>query len=271
MNPLTFSFDPDSPEKYVELCPYAADIGPALWAQLAADIGREASLTAYSAEQLAFRWEQGCAAVAVCRELIVSYTSLVPVFDTDTRADLSQRLGLPVAQLPPVDIYEFASGWTHLDFRRRGISLHLRRHLLARFDHPDILQVSISIGLGASPVLERMGWQIIGWEQIAWVSSLIGLPAAAAGDHLDHGWQPPAELKRYNGEHIVPSQAKTHPWDRYCHFWVSNPALARHTDDQLQQLLHGDLTRWHTALGQTQTRPSAFGWKPILFGPENLA
>jgi len=271
MNSLIFSFEPHSSQKYVNLHPLAAPPAPAQWTQLAADIGREASLTAYTAQQLAHRWEQGCAVLAAYDGRIVSYTSLVPVFNADSRARLSQLLNLPADQLPAVNVYEFASGWTHPDFRRRGISLQLRRCLLARFDRPDILQVSISIGLGASPVLERMGWQIIGWQQIAWVSSLIGLPAAAAGANINRGWQPPAELKQYNGAPIIPSQTKTHPWSRYCHFWVSNPALARDTDKQLQQLLHRDLLRWQTALGPTQTRPSAFGWKPILFGPENLA
>ncbi len=270
MNSLTFSFDPYSPQKYVELSPYPADIAPLLWAQLAADISREASLTAYSAEMLSHRWQQGYAAIAVCREKIVSYTSLVPVFNADTRTHLEQLLNLPADQLPPIDMYEFASGWTHVDYRRKGISLQLRRHLLTRFDRPDILQVSISIGLGASPVLERMGWQIMGWQHIAYVSSLIGLPAAAASDHLDHGWQPPARLKQYNGDHIVPSQAKTHPWNDYCHFWVSNPALAHQTDAKLQRLLQGNLACWHNAVGQTQTRPSEFGWKPILFSVENM-
>ena len=64
---------------------------------------------------------------------IVSYTSVVPVFSTATRPQLSAILGLEAARMPPVDLFEFATGWTQPDYRRKGISLQLR--LLAALQH----------------------------------------------------------------------------------------------------------------------------------------
>ena len=264
--PLTYSFNESAAQKHVELFPLETGIvREPSWQALADSIARETSLTAYPPQVLKKRWQQGYAAMAINEGEIVSYTSVVPVFSTATRPQLSAILGLEAARMPPVDLFEFATGWTQPDYRRKGISLQLRQKLLGRFSGPSCLHISISIGLGASPILERLDWRLIGWSNLAFVTSLIGVPTAGLEDKIGVGWSPPAELKRYEGEHLSPRQDQDHPWAEFCHFWVSNPALAVELNQQLSRLAGGNLHRWREAVVTVLTAPSEFGWKLILF------
>lgn len=266
MKPLTYTFVETPGQKHVELVAAAADTLTAPgWQTLAESIAQEASLTAYPAPVLARRWQQGYAAVAIEADEIVSYTSVVPVFSETSRPQLAALIGVEAGRMPAVDLFEFATGWTRPDCRRKGISLQLRQKLLERFSRPNCLHISISIGLGASPILERLGWQLVGWSKIPFVTSLIGVPTAGLEDKIGLGWSPPPELKRYEGEHLSPRQDTAHPWTEFCHFWVSNPALASELDRQLSTLVEAELRRWREAVVTVLTVPSEFGWKLILF------
>jgi hypothetical protein len=211
------------------------------------------------------RWRQGYAAIAMQAEQITGYTSVVPVYAAPRRAKLAQELGLSAGLLPAIDLYEFASGWTHPHFRRLGLSLRLRQKLLPQFSGPAGLCVSVGVGLGAAPVLERLGWRMLAWNEIPFASSLIGLPGAGPAVDPARVWQPPPGLAPYNGPPVVPSQQPHHPWEQYCHFLASDPALAAALNSRLEALMQGNLPRWLAVVAAVQTQPSEFGWKLIWF------
>ncbi len=267
MKSLTFTVKTSPAEKHVELTEVTRPvISDPTWQKLANNIAQEESLTSYPAAVLARRWEQGYAAIALKDDEIVSYTSVVPLFFTKTRQALSRELGIDYSQWPKVDMYEFASGWTHPSWRRKGISLQLRHDLLGQLDRSDCLIASISVGLGASYVLEKLGWQIAAWSKIAYVTGLIGLPTAGLeGEIQKIGWPLPPPLKRYEGKPVSPSQNPEHHWNDYCHFWISDLALAKALNHQLETLLETELHRWHEAVVEIIDIPAEFGWKPILF------
>ena len=150
-------------------------------------------MTSYPAHVLANRWQQGHAVLATLGDEIIGYSSVVLVFGEATRRKMSQEIGVGYSQMPSIDLCEFATGWTHPRWRRKGISLQLRRRLLAQLGGPTCLFVSVSTGLGASPVLERLGWQIVAWGKVAFVSSLIGIPTAGLAGKIGVGWRPPRE------------------------------------------------------------------------------
>lgn len=266
MKPLTYTFIEAPGQKHVELVTAAANtLTGSGWQTLAAAIALEASLTAYPAPVLANRWQQGYAATAIEAGEIVSYTSVVPVYSEASRRRLGAIIGVEAGQMPAIDLFEFATGWTRPDCRRKGISLQLRQKLLKRFSSLNCLHISVSIGLGASPILERLGWRLVGWSDIPFVTSLIGVPMAGLEDKIGVGWSPPPELKRYEGAHLSPRQDTGHPWAEFCHFWLSNPALASELNRQLSALVKDDLDRWREAVVAVLTTPSEFGWKLILF------
>lgn len=266
MKPLTYTFTESPHQKYVELMTASANhLTEPAWQSLAVSIAQEASLTAYPGPVLAHRWQQGYAAIAIESDEIVSYTSVVPVYSETSRRQLAALIGVEAGRMPAVDLFEFATGWTRPDCRHKGISLQLRQKLLERFSRPNCLHISISIGLGASPILERLGWQLVGWSKIPFVTSLIGVPTAGLEDKIGLGWSPPPELKRYEGEHLSPRQDTGHPWPKFCHFWVSNPTLAGALNQQLSTLVEAELHRWREAVVTVLTVPSEFGWKLILF------
>ena len=266
MKPLTYSFTETSFQKHVELVAAPGDnLTEAGWQSLAESIAREANLTTYPAPMLARRWQQGYAAVAIEADEIVSYTSVVPVYSEASRRQMGALIGVEADRMPAVELFEFATGWTRPDCRRKGISLQLRQKLLERFSSPNCLHISISVGLGASPILERLGWHLVSWSKIPFVTSLIGVPTVGLEDKIGLGWSPPPELKRYEGDHLSPRQDTDHPWAEFCHFWVSNPVLAGELNRELSTLVEADLFHWREAVVTVLTTPSEFGWKLILF------
>lgn len=221
---------------------------PGAWDEFADCVAGEPTLVAYPASVFRARWEQGCAAVALDDGHIVAYTSLMPAFDAALRGRLAAA-GYPgAALLPEVDLYEFVSGWTHPGWRRRDVSLALRRELLECFSAPNVLCTSVALGLGASPVLTRLGWAIVPWSQIPFASSLLAVPLAGYEEVLDKAWLMPERQQVYNGPPLVYEPGSTHPWKDFHHFWVARLALALSLEEQLCIAADGDLRGWRDAL-----------------------
>ncbi len=270
MEPLVFSVVETPDRQYVELCQSPIQSVPqAAWQKMAANIAYEESLTSYPADALSNRWQEGRAAVAIKDNEIVSYISLILVFSQATRLELSKQIGVAPDCMPNTDLYESATGWTHPAWRRKGISLQLRRQLLKRFNDPNCLYITIAVGLAASPVVARLGWRLVSWGEIACVSSLVGLPrTSAAGKISRTGRQLPPGMKLYAGKHITPDRQTTHPWQHFCHFWVSNLPLAVDLNRQLSGLVNQDLNRWRQAVVAVVANPPEPTWKPFLFNDD---
>lgn len=247
----------------VLLHPQTQPISDIIWQKLAANVAKEVSLTAYPPQVLAERWQQGRAAVAFWQGEIVSYISLVPVFTAPTRAKLAEIMELNPEQLPNIDINESATGWTHPDWRRQRLSFQLRQRLLDCFSQTNRLFVTIAVGLGAAPVVTRLGWQLVPWGEVAYVSSLVGLPQMAVADKIKVGRRLPPGMKLYRGATSTPNGSQ--PWPEFCHFWVSDLALAQTLNQQLALLLKQDLRRWREAFATVLMRDPHPTWKPFLF------
>jgi hypothetical protein len=151
--------------------------------------------------------------------------------------------------MPQIDVYEFTTAWTAPAWRRRGISSQMRPPLLNRCFSTDracspekTLGTSGMAGL-ASPVLAKLGWQIVAWSKVAFLSSFTGIPLNGFQPVNGVGWRPPINLERYEGEHIS-LQNSIHPWQKYAYFWTSDPALAENLDRDLRELAQGDLHHW---------------------------
>ena len=261
MDPLTFVVCSDTPEKEsspLKPCP-PDTISTAMWDELAACIANEGSLIPYPADALAQRCYEGYSAVAIAGGRIVSYISLAPVVLRDPGIHswtvITAGLGFDREIIPGADIYEFTNSWTDPAWRRQRISLALRPPLIERYLQGSTLGLSGMIGL-ASRVLARLGWQIIAWDAIPYVSSLNALPADDFPDYLAYGWRSPEELRRYQGPHL-PLDTPNHPWEKYSYCWVSDPVIARQLDQELASLMHGDLNRWRQAVVTAFTRPDS--------------
>lgn len=254
---LTFSFESTSPlaRGRVTLTPLADDveIPQRAWDRLAAGIAEEPTLIHYTSAVLAARWADGYAAVTVFKDEIVAYICLAPIYFDGNRHKFAQALRVDVAAMPDVDVYEFTTAWTAPAWRRRGISSQMRPPLLARCFHADgefsaapTLGASGMAGL-ASPVLAKLGWCIMAWSSVAFVSSFTGIPLNGFEPTHQVGWRPPVNLERYEGPHI-PLQDRCHPWGKYTYFWASEPALAQSLDRRIADLAQGDLHRWRRAV-----------------------
>jgi hypothetical protein len=239
-------------------------LAQAAWERLAANVAREPSLTPFPAETLRERWERGRAALLLQDHEIAAYVSLAPVFSEATRQELADVLGVPGRRIPPFKVYESLTGWTAKALRKRNISLHLRQPLLARFDRSECLFIGFTVGLGASPVLAKLGWQVMPWSQIAYVGSIIENSTVDCESGTPRGWHVHG-LTPYDGPPIRSFGDSKHDWASHCYFWISNAEVALALDHQLAALTNKNVCRWRGIWGQVVERVLLEGgWVPII-------
>lgn len=180
------------------------------WLVMVREIAENAPVIArFSAQELRARWLDNAAAIAVADHHILSYTSLIPI----------------EAGSVPFNVLEASSGWTHPMIRRQGIQVTLRRHLY--HDFSSALLLSYCVGVGASLVLKKLGWRLVGWDDYPNVSELVG---HISGKHLVHRLGDRVDLGSripYNGSLDSGDAAGMHSWDSYLHLWVSDLARAK--------------------------------------------
>lgn len=248
----------------------ACDINPTAWDEFAGYVALEPGLMALPGHVFRSRWEQGNAAVAVRHGHILSYTSLVAILDEAFKAQLAAVWPYLDSKLPPVDMFMAATGWTHPEWRHNNINLNLRYQLLQRFSAPDILCVGVTIGLGAGPVLTRLGWCVLPWSQIAYVSSLIAVPLAGYEDQVGQGWLVPHGSRLYEGPPLTYEGHSSHPWKQFSHFWVAREDLAQRLDTALCAASGGDLRRWRDAIVRARFVAPAPSWKLNFYEEQML-
>lgn len=226
------------------------EIPPAAWDELAAHVAQETALSSYPAAALRARLDAGRGGVvwSPSDRRIVHYSSLVQIINSETRLRLAGAVGMT---LPPIDIYEGATGWTHPDWRGRGLAMFFRRTLYESFRTPSSFIMTMTIGMGASPLLLKLDWRLTGWDHLPYLSSLF----AWRGDdgamrHVGPGWEVAAGKVPYLGDHV--HRLDAHDWPRYYHLWISDPPVARRFNDQLSRTLDGDLSRWRAAISAVE-------------------
>ena len=75
--------------------------------------------------------------------------------------------------MPEIFVYKTATGWTHPKWRRKGLSFTIRKHLYSQFENPTTLLIGSCVGLGAGPVLLKLGWNLVGWQKLRFVGSFL--------------------------------------------------------------------------------------------------
>jgi hypothetical protein len=213
----------------------------------------------YPAEVLAKRYYGGYAAILTSQGHIVSYTSLAPVAlyspGVQSWERILNQLGFLWTKVPGIDVYEFTSTWTDPAWRRKHISLAIRKPLVERFLKGDTLGVGGMIAL-SSANLAKLGWEILAWNAAPFVSSLVAVPCQNFPSQAATGWLIPETFAPYQGTNI-PLGNPAHSWGNYCYFWVSNPALARRLNQELASLVHDNLDCWRSAIVAIFSNPGS--------------
>lgn len=238
------------------------EVSPAMWERLSCDIAAEPTLMPSPASLLASRCRHGFAAAVIHRGRVLSYIALVPIVHRGAGAPswqaLAEGIDLRGAPLPETSIFSFTNSWTAPGWRGRGISLALRPPLVGRYLAGGALGILDMDGL-ASPVPARLGWQIIAWDRVPFLGSLVSLPASEFPDQAAPAWTSPLGLRRYQGPH-VPLDDTGHPWKHYFYFWASDVVLAEGLEREIDALFGGDLHRWRSAVAAVYSA-SEMLWK----------
>lgn len=261
MNPFAFTVDDHvNPDDRLMLTSCTeSEISAAMWEELAACIASEPTLNPYPASILAQRCQEGYSAVAIYNGHIISHISLAPIVEHTsgdlTWSTITQTLGVPVSNLPDSDVYEFATSWTHPHWRRKRISLALRPPLMDRWFKTNTLGISGMLGL-ASPILGLLGWQILAWDAIPYVNSLLAVPEKGFSAYAGYAWPASPDFPLYQGPHI-PIDHPAHHLKKYHYCWVSDPSTAIALNQELSNLVEEDLTGWRKAIVSTFCKPNS--------------
>jgi hypothetical protein len=251
---LTFRLTSQNQRSTVRLVPCDADsVGASSWQELAQRVAAEPHLRRCSPQALANRWKDGLASIALRDGHIVSYTSLVPILDAATWPRLAAAFGSNLTHGCPIAVYGASTGWTVPELRKQDVSLSLRVPLLARLSASESLVISIAVGFGASAVLEKLGWQMLPWSRIPYLSSLDTLKVSEFSQGLETVWRVPEGMAPYEGPHIPAAGFQHHVWDKYYHLWLSNVEMAINTNSWLEHALDGNLQHWRRAIANVFT------------------
>ncbi len=218
----------------------------ASWQRLAAHIAADPNINTVPADELLRRYQAGHAQVAVASDEIVSFASVKPLLSSSQRDAVESILQGRVrrVQLPGVDVYESATGWTHADWRGLGLGYALRSQLYGNLQRHPSLIISVTRSTSAPRLLYKLGLRVISWDDVPFVSSLKGWFDAERRYTHDKGWYD--ALRPYNGLSLNPREHE-HDWGAYHHFWVSDIDTAVMLDAAYEGNVL-DLSRWRGAL-----------------------
>ncbi|MEO0563121.1 MAG: hypothetical protein AAF125_13515 [Chloroflexota bacterium] len=216
------------------------------WHDLANTYVADPRLTPYPAETLKARWAKGKASILVHNEAIIAYVGVKSVYD----AALRERLGL--AGLPDATVYQGVSGWTHPNWRRRGLGVAIRRPLYDRVLGPREIYLGTTTHVGATPVWDRLGFQVVPWDDLIFLAALDSWfddKPNEAGLFTRYytpgtGWSDCPLQARWNGGHVAPRTHPDHDWERYGHMGVSDPQIAQDLNRAFAEAVNGDLMAW---------------------------
>ncbi|MEM9385767.1 MAG: hypothetical protein AAGA68_11950 [Pseudomonadota bacterium] len=232
--------DVDTPEGF-ESCTTVPDVGAAVETLLTKIRRHEyRDLIPYPASDLKERVSRGSTALLFdpSGEELLSHISLKPLLNPEIARGLASLACLDGA----FEVFEMATGWTHPSVRGRGFSSRLRRNLLRSMRSPNRVFVGFCRGLGASPVLQRLRWKCIPWDQFPYVSSLIGWRESGAFYKTGIGLLSRCQEPFNQESRTFEMTRKTDPdyladWQGRVHFWCNSEHDSRRIDDHLRSVV----------------------------------
>ena len=234
------------------------------WQALSAAIELEPGIRNWPWETLRGRWEAGQAAVAVEGARIISYTSVVPLWRHDDVMRLPPHKREWLGCHADVRLYGSQTGWTAPAWRGRGVSTALRGPLYGSLHAPRDLLLSTTDGKGAGSLLRRFGWRPLAWTTHPYIGSVAGVPRGSLLPPGLSSWPVPDRFDVYDGPPELP---RDHPWDRYCHLWVSDLATAQSLDRRIDESCAGDLAAWRASVLEVLASAARAGlpWPVYVF------
>jgi GNAT superfamily N-acetyltransferase len=224
----------------------AVRISDSAWLEFANETVRNASLTGTPPAVLRARWVAGDAAVVIDDGGIVSYSSVLPLYTSETRGIVSGRY--PARQLTPVSVVAFATAWTAPRWRGFGFSTRLHEELqLAYRDRGDLV-VGLCHGLGASRVMQRMKFELMNYQDAGFVGALSAWYESGHW-HSRRGGPPSRKFYLPPCTGIEPSAIGSHRWQECVHYWVSDASVAYCLNAEFRELTGDDLSVWRHLLG----------------------
>lgn len=220
------------------------------WQQLADNMANDPAVVPIRPCVLAARWQQNMMAVVLHEGRIISCVSLIPLYHEAMRRQLETILERPL--LDTIEVYEVMSLWTAPDWRHNGIAQALLQQFYAASLSSNTLLISVCIGLGAGYVLAKLGWRLIGWESLPFLTSCIGWMLEENNSFYNvrraQFIATRGKRKRYNGRHIPLCEFEQHRWEDYYHVWVSDSEGAEKLNTHIAEVLNGQLSVWRYAV-----------------------
>ena len=221
---------------------YGSLIEQDIWKRLDYDILKTSpKIRKYTSFELQERWQRGHSAIAIHQKNIISHVSAIDILPAARHQYIESALGIYLGMQD--DIWESATGWTLPSFRNCRIQLQLRQKLYQRFAKYPLL-VGFCFGVGASIVLKKLGWSLVSWERIKFLSLLLGYWSENKfyhhrGHTIDLDGKYPFLQDKKNSETEL-----SHDWNIFFHLWVNDVKAAIDIEYQLRKLTNNEFHKW---------------------------
>ena len=211
----------------------------------------EKDVRGFSAEELRYRWENHHAAIAVSEHNeIISYSSVLPAYDTKIKKAISQNTDIKINLLPNFTIYESATGVTKQDWRRKGINIKLLENMVEFHKNESSTFLMICFGFAASPLVEKLGWKLSAWRENQYVTSLLAWAEEEKIYKTNYGFLPHKDKHLYDGKHLTPEDFPYHNWKNFLHLWIEDLSIVNKLNNELYKVFSGNLEKWKNVLRQ---------------------
>jgi hypothetical protein len=124
----------------------------------------------------------------------------------------------------------------------------LRKYFYQSFNLNNSFVLASCIGFAGSPLLAKLGWTLVNWDDFLFVGSFDGWFSPDQHYAVGWGWMDFPGLTPYCGEQLTTIESASHDWEKHYHLWISNPAVALNLEKTLRAVLNNDLILWQTTI-----------------------
>lgn len=206
------------------------NLGSQIWSRLHEEISTDSPRLYFSSLNLKMRWQKGCSAIVINQNKIIAHISLIPLISPNKKILFQKIFSCPESLLE--NIWESATGWTDPKFRRKGIQYKIRQKLYEQISQ-DSLIVAHCIGIGASPILSKLGWHLVNWDEYRFIRLLLGEIKNKKFYHHSGNIIPIENLKFFLGYGSFPNSIPSHNWENYIHLWINNISKAKFIESSI--------------------------------------
>jgi|GEM_PF-3103409 len=229
-----------------------------MWVKLAARFKEAGNLELFPLDFMKKPWKKGLCALIIHEGEIIHHYGNMTNFDPEIGKRIANTLSISADALPKVSIYTPYSGWTHKNWRKKGLATKVRQRFYKNMPlkSEEYIFLIGAFGRNAVHLNEFLKFERLPITEIPYLRSFRFWPIE---EDKDGG-----VVKAYN---VLKGEIVTHkspyypaygdiyddlsPDRNYIYFYASNARLARQVNAHFERLVGGDFSKWNDVLDRS--------------------